>query len=137
MPTQSERPDTRDTTKRHSDVTLPTDGVGSWLVAARWWEPQRVLYNAVLVAVFVALLMRTWDRIAPELTPPNILRLGVLALIMNLCYSAAYAADFALQSARSPHARAGWRWALWVGGTGFAVLLETYWYLDEILPPLG
>jgi hypothetical protein len=135
MPEEKWRPVVRRFPPPYDDVYGPGDDVGSWRVAARWWEPQRLHYNAVLLAVFIALMMRTWSRIAPELTPGNLLRLVVLGLIANLCYSAAYPADMALQTVRPPSARNGWRWVIWTAGTLFAVLLETYWYLDEILPP--
>ena len=100
--------------------------------AARWWEPRRVLYNAALGA----LLVRTWARISPELTGPNVLRLGVLALLANVCYSAAYLVDFPVQAAFDGAARTRWRWVIWTAGSLFAALFETYWYLDEILPPI-
>ncbi len=135
MPGEWSRPEKREFPRPHDDIYGPDDDVRSWLVAARWWEPRRLAYNAILLVVFVALLIRTWARIAPELTPGNILRLFVLGLLANLCYSTAYPADMALQTIRAPSARRAWRWAIWIAGTLFAVLLETYWYLDEILPP--
>jgi hypothetical protein len=80
-------------------------------------------------------MIRTWARIAPELSPGNIGRLFILGLLANLCYSTAYPADLAMQTVRPAAARAGLRWTIWTVGTLFSVLLETYWYLDEILPP--
>lgn len=136
MPDAKWRPRRPDFPRPYDDVYGPDDDVGSWSVAARWWEPRRLLYNAVLGIVFAGLLARTWSRIAPELSPGNILRLGVLALLANLCYSTAYPADMALQTVRPPGARGGWRWAIWIAGTTLAVLIEMYWYLDEILPPV-
>jgi hypothetical protein len=121
----------------YDDVYGPDDYAGSWLVAARWWEPRRILYNLVLLVVFGALAFRTWDRLAPLLSLGNMGRLFVLAFLANLCYSTAYPADMALQTVRHPKRRTPWRWAIWIAGTLFAVLLETYWYLDEILPPPG
>ena len=109
--------------------------IGPLRTAARWWEPRRLWYNAVLFAVVGALFARTWRRLAPELSPGNIVRLLVLVLIFNLFYSAAYPADVALQTVRAPSHRHAARWAVWITGTVFAMLLETYWYLDEILPP--
>ncbi len=108
----------------------------SWGDAARWWEPRRVLYNLVLSAIFVALVARTWMRIRPELDASAVVPLFVLAVLANVCYSAAYVADFALQAGFLGAARNRARLAVWVLGTLFAVLIETYWYLDEILPPL-
>lgn len=138
MPDEKWRPVFRKFPRPYDDVYGPDDDVGSWRVAARWWEPRRVAYNAVLLAVFAFLLARTWVRLAPELSVGNLLRLGVLAALANLCYSTAYPADLALQTVTAPSARrTAWRWVIWTAGTLFAVLLEAYWYLDEILPPPG
>jgi hypothetical protein len=116
--------------------SAPGDDTGTLRGAAAWWEPRRLPYNVVLGVIFAALLARTWARISPELTGPNILRLCVLALLANLCYSAAYLVDLPLQAVASGLARARWRWAVWTAGTLFSMLLEAYWYLDEILPPV-
>ncbi len=105
--------------------------------AAAWWEPHRILYNIVLAALFVALTVRTWPRLRPELTVHAIPPLVVLALLANLCYSTAYAAELLVPFPRGPGRLPRWRWTLWLVGTCFAVLLETYWFLDEILPPLS
>ena len=104
--------------------------------AARWWERQRLIYNAVLTVVFVALAARTWTRIRPELNASAIAPLLFLAALANMLYTVAYIADLPLQSAFAQPARDRARWVVWSAGTMLAVLLETYWYLDEILPPL-
>jgi hypothetical protein len=105
-------------------------------LAAAWWEPNRIGYNAVLLVVFGALAARTWARLAPELSFGNCLRLLVLAAIANACYTAAYPADLAMQSMTDGRPLALARRALWTAGTLFSVLVETYWFLDEILPPV-
>ena len=102
---------------------------------AQWWEPRRVTYNLILAAVFAGLTARTWPRLRPELTREAVLPLIVLALLANLCYSVAYLVDLAALSAPAPRHRNTWRWVLWSAGMLFAMLLETYWFLDEILPP--
>jgi len=104
--------------------------------AAHWWEPRRILYNILLAGVFVALTVRTWPRLQPELNSSAVLPLIVLAILANLCYCAAYAVDLAVFSVPAPAHRNRWRWALWSAGTLFAMFFETYWFLDEILPPL-
>jgi hypothetical protein len=104
--------------------------------AARWWEPRRILYNILLAGVFVALTIRTWPRLQPQLNSSAVPPLIVLALLANLCYCAAYVVDLAVFSAPAPQRWNGWRWILWSAGTLFAMFFETYWFLDEILPPL-
>ena len=109
---------------------------GAFRDAVQWWEPHRVLYNVVLAAVFVALTARTWPRLQPELNSATVLPLIVLALLANLCYCTAYVVDLAVFSELAPQHRNRWRWTLFSAGTLFAMFFETYWFLDEILPPL-
>jgi len=104
--------------------------------AAQWWEPRRVLYNSALALTFLGLTARTWPRLKPELDTSAVLPLFVLALLANACYSAAYLVDLPVQEVRVQRERSQWRWTLWSVGTLFAMVLETYWFLDEILPPL-
>jgi hypothetical protein len=118
-------------TAPHTAAPVP----GTLRHSARWWEPRRLLYNLVLTAVFVALAARTWEHFSPELSPLHVFQLGVLALLANLCYCAAYAVDLAVFASIEAMARNRWRWALFLVGTLGATFFETYWFLDEILPP--
>jgi len=124
--------------KRNSAGTVSVnDPQGGFRDSARWWEPRRILYNAVVGTVFVALTARTWPRLQPQLTSEAVLPLIVLALLANLCYCVGYLADAPVQLVQDAPTRNRLRWALWLAGTLFSVAFETYWFLDEILPPLG
>ncbi|MBI5601104.1 MAG: hypothetical protein HY944_06020, partial [Gemmatimonadetes bacterium] len=92
-------------------------------------------YNVLLTALFVALTIRTWPRLLPELGPDKILPLLVLALLANLCYSTAYMLDPLLSASPNARTRHRLRLAAWVVGMFLAMFIETYWFLDEILPP--
>ncbi len=118
-----------------SHASLPTDEPVDWRDAVRWWEQRRIGYNAVLTALFVALTIRTWPRLRPELGPDKIVPLFVLALLANLCYSTAYLLDPLLSASPNARTRHRVRLAVWVAGMFLAMLIETYWFLDEILPP--
>jgi hypothetical protein len=102
--------------------------------AARFWEPRRVIYNAILTIVVLLWVALTWPHFRPALTLGSLEAFIVLGLAANFCYSAAYLADLFMQSvlAASNHRR--FRWALFIFGTLFAVLLENYWIGDEIYP---
>jgi hypothetical protein len=116
---------------------MPDDEPVDWRDAVRWWEKRRIPYNAVLTALFVALTIRTWPRLRPELGPDKILPLIVLALLANVCYSTAYVLDPLLSASNNARTRHRVRLAVWVAGMFLAMLIETYWFLDEILlPPL-
>jgi hypothetical protein len=118
-----------------SKLSEPPETLGARLRdAARYWEPRRINYNLVLAAVVAAWLVSTWPHFRPALTLQSLLLFLVLAVMANVCYSAAYLADILLQF--SP-VRGLWqrrRWSLWLAGTLFAALLACYWIADEIYP---
>lgn len=120
-----------------SHASMSDDVPVDWRDAVRWWEKRRITYNAVLTALFVALAIRTWPRLRPELGPDKILPLVVLALLANVCYSTAYVIDPLLSASSNARTRHHLRLAVWVAGMFLAMLIETDWFLDEILlPPL-
>lgn len=104
--------------------------------AARFWEPRRLWYSGILVAGVLAWVIFTW----PHFRGP----LGLFALwtvvfltLANGCYCLGYAVDLFMQAFTSS---AWWRrirWALWIVGTLFSMLVETYWIADEIYPDQG
>lgn len=102
--------------------------------ALRYWEIRRAPYNLVLVAVTVFWCAWTWPHFRPALTGASLLKLLVLALLANVCYTAAYVVDLPMQLSSYRSAWYRKRWILWVVGTAFAALLATYWIGDEIYP---
>ena len=91
--------------------------------ALRYWERRRILYNAVLlgvvIAVFWAGLPVSKERLALDLFE----RLFVLAVLANVAYCTAYLADVFVQLSEL---RATWlrfRWILFVIGLVHAVIL--------------
>jgi len=102
--------------------------------AVRYWEVRRFLYNAVLTAVALGWVVATWPHFLPAIAMSSVLPLGVLALLANLCYCAAYGAELMVQVCAPISARDRWRLAIWIIGTLFSILLENYWIADEIYP---
>lgn len=102
--------------------------------ALRYWEPRRILYNAVLGSVCLAWLLLTWPHFRPAFALGSLAALFVLALAANVCYCAAYVVDIALQYSSYRARWLRWRWALWLSGMLFAVLVADYWIADEIYP---
>jgi hypothetical protein len=102
--------------------------------AMRFWEPRRILYNAVLAGVVLVWVVASWPHFRPAFTLQFLLLLVVLALIANACYCAAYLVDLLMQSSSAASSWKRRRWALWVAGTLVAILLANYWIVDEIYP---
>ena len=102
--------------------------------AARFWERGRLLYNAILTAIVLLWLVLTWPHFRPSLTLGAFEALVVLALIANLCFSAAYIAEIFLETLLPSARWRRFRQALWLLGTLFAVVIENYWIADEIYP---
>ena len=102
--------------------------------AARFWEPRRLLYNLLLLAVLLAWVTKTWPHFRPAMTLDSLAIVTVLALLANLCYCAAYLAEMLIQNATSTSSWNRQRWAVWVVGTLLAILFANYWIADEIYP---
>jgi hypothetical protein len=102
--------------------------------AARFWERGRLLYNAILVVIVLLWLVVTWPHFRSSLTLGSFEAFVVLGLLANLCYSAAYLAEFFIQLFTPGPSRRRARIALLVLGTLFALVLENYWIADEIYP---
>ena len=102
--------------------------------AVHFWEPRRLLYNLVLIAVVLNWLLSFWFHFRPAITFFSLFQLSVLALLANVCYSAAYVVDIPMQCAARGALWKRLRWALWLMGTFLAVMFANYWIADEIYP---
>lgn len=117
--------------------TVASEGPSRWtglVEAARFWEPRRLLYSALLFAVCVIWVMKSWPHFRPMMTLEGLGVAVVLGLLANVCYCAAYLAEILIQNAASSASWNRLRWAIWVVGTLLAILFENYWIADEIYP---
>ena len=105
--------------------------------AARFWEPRRIWYNGALLVVVLLWVALTWPHFRPALTLEALGKMTVLALLANICYCAAYLVEFFLQAVESDVNRRRFRWAVWILGMLFALLVENYWIADEIYPDVA
>lgn len=103
--------------------------------ALRYWEPLRIAYNAVLVLVVLGSVIQAWSRSRPVVSLQGLLFLFVLAVLANVCYTAAYVVDVPVQLSGFRDSWKKWRWLLWIVGTLFAVVLAFYWMGDEVIGP--
>jgi hypothetical protein len=104
--------------------------------AMRYWEPRRLIYNFLLTAVCVGWVVGTWPHFRPALTLSSLLPISVLALLANACYCAAYLVDIPFQRSSLGTVWRRRRWALWLLGMLFAIVLASYWIADEIYPSI-
>lgn len=102
--------------------------------AVRFWEPRRVVYNAVLAVSVLIWLAWSWPHFEPATTWGNLGRLAVLAVIANLCYSTAYLVEVAMGSGCRENDWLVGRKIVFVAGLLLAVIVENYWIADEIYP---
>lgn len=104
---------------------------------ARFWEPRRLWYNSALVTVVFLWVVFTWPHFRPAFTLEALGKMLVLALLANVCYSAAYPVDWLLQTVSLDIARRRFRWSVWILGMLLALLIENYWIADEIYPDIN
>jgi hypothetical protein len=102
--------------------------------AIRYWEPRRLLYNAVLLGEVVAIFALNLPGSRSRLNVDVVLLLFVLAVLSNVAYCASYLVDVAAQLSVF---RATWlrfRWALFLVGVAFAGAL-TYFFAFGLFFP--
>ena len=81
-----------------------------WSDCLRYWEPRRVVYNGILLAVVLTQLSgnKAWSCMAH---PHAIVGMIIACALANLCYCTAYAVDLAVQHSDFREAwleRRGW-----------------------------
>ena len=103
--------------------------------AIRYWEPRRVVYNAVLALTFLGHLAPAWRRVLREdFRVDGVLILFLLAVGANICFSAAYVVDVFVQLSAL---RATWvrlRVVLFLVGTAVAAILTRFVALGVLAP---
>jgi hypothetical protein len=104
--------------------------------AIRYWEPRRLLYNAILLfevgAIFALHLPASRAALGVDL----VLILFVLAVLSNVAYCACYLIDVAAQLSSFTAIWLRYRWALFLVGVAFAGAL-TYFLSQGLFFPHG
>jgi TRAP-type uncharacterized transport system fused permease subunit len=97
--------------------------------AIRYWEPRRIVYNAVLAAIVLACFWIGYPKSKETLTINQMLLVFLLAVLANVAYCAAYILDvFAqLSGFREPWRK--YRWVVLVVGLLFASVITRFWAL--------
>jgi len=85
----------------------------------RYWEPRRIAFNAVLALVLAGSFFYHQPTLAALGWPP-VIGLLLAAVLANVLYCTAYAADLLVQLSDYQAAWRRHRWLLWAAGTAFA-----------------
>ena len=94
--------------------------------ALRYWERRRILYNVVLALVVVGHFLAALPGARTRLSWDTLFVLFLLAVLANVCYSAAYLADLFVQLSGFRIAWTRWRWGLLLVGTAVASIVAHY-----------
>lgn len=93
-----------------------------WSDSLRYWEPRRLIYNVLLIAV-VGVQLVIVQGLGPLLSFHGLLLLVVMAAAANLCYTTAYLVDLSLQCSDWREQWLGQRGTLFFLGCTLAVAL--------------
>jgi hypothetical protein len=94
--------------------------------ALRYWEPRRILYNAILLLVVAGTYWANLPASRASVNADSLQVLFVLAVLANIAYCAAYAADVIAQISAFRGSWLRMRWTLLVIGILFAGVLAHF-----------
>jgi hypothetical protein len=94
--------------------------------AIRYWEPRRILYNAVLLLVVALSYWANLPASRASVNADSLQVLFVLAVLANIAYCAAYAVDVVAQISAFRGIWLRVRWMLLVVGLLFAGVLAHF-----------
>jgi hypothetical protein len=88
--------------------------------ALRYWEPRRVVYNAVLAGVVLTHFALAWPGSREQVSLNLLLGLFILAVVASIAFSVVYAVDLFVQFSGLELALRWARVILLIVGTAFA-----------------
>lgn len=94
--------------------------------AIRYWEPRRVVYNALLALVVAITFWINLPAAKSSVTIDSVLWLFLLAVLANVAYCAAYIVDIFVQASAFRPQWQQFRWMLFALGVAFAAVLARY-----------
>ena len=94
--------------------------------AVRYWEPRRLVYNAVLAAVVIAHFFACWPTSWVLVSVDLVLQLFMLAVFANALYCLAYVADVVVQLSTARNARWRVRLVVFLTGTALAATITRF-----------
>jgi len=103
--------------------------------AISFWEPRRVIYNAVLATIVIAYFAIGYPASKGLLSIDFILGLFLLAVVANIAYCAAYLVDVFVQASGFREVWQRSRWVLFAIGTAFAAIITRFVAMGMFHPP--
>jgi hypothetical protein len=88
--------------------------------AIRFWEPRRLIYNAVLAAIVLLYFAGSYPASKAQLTVDGALGVFLLAVLANIAYCTAYVVDIFAQLSDYRDLWRKFRWILFLIGILFA-----------------
>jgi hypothetical protein len=105
--------------------------------AIRFWEPRRLIYNAVLAAIVLIYFAMSYPASKAQLSLNGALGVFLLAVLANIAYCAAYAADIFAQISGYRELWRKYRWILFLIGHTFRRNYHTLRSDGHVLSPHG
>ncbi len=108
--------------------------------AVRFWEPRRILYNAILAGIVVCYFLyflKASPSLKTDLTLDKLLDLFLLAILANVAYCAAYVVDIFTQWSSYRDLWRHYRWVLFFIGILFAGILTRFFAIGMFSPCCG
>ena len=102
--------------------------------ALGYWEPRRIVYNAVLALIVLAYFAINWPYSRTVVSFDGVLVVFVLAVLANICYCAAYLGDVFVQTSGFRESWLKWRWVILLIGMAFAAII-TRWFAIGFFAP--
>ena len=103
--------------------------------ALGYWEPRRIVYNAVLALIVLAYFAINWPYSRTVVSFDGVLVVFVLAVLANICYCASYLGDVFVQTSGFRESWLKWRWVLLVIGIAFAAIITRWFAIGFFTPP--
>jgi hypothetical protein len=100
--------------------------------AIRYWEPRRLLFNAIQLLVIATIFALNLPGSRARLNIGLVLFLFVLAVLANVAYCSAYLVDVIVQLSAFRTRWLRYRWVMFLIGLGFAGAL-TYFFSTGLL----
>lgn len=102
--------------------------------AIRYWEPRRLIYNAILAAVVLVYFGLNYQATKAVLSLNLLLLLFLLAVLANVAYCAAYPVDIFVSSSQYRDLWRKYRWILFLLGLAFSATITRFFALALFQP---